>query len=127
MPVFQRYKAHATALALIGSVAVMAAGCSSSSSGQSATDASSDAHVTISVNCEPIVATGTICTCATFGAAVAIVSDCPVPTSTVQTCRRSALGCFSTFVSLPTTTPEIGLRRSIASTGKPNIASRSTI
>jgi multiple sugar transport system substrate-binding protein len=53
MHVFQRCKAHATVLALVGTVAVLAAGCSSSSGSPSAADVSTDTHVTISVNCEP--------------------------------------------------------------------------
>ena len=73
-------------------------------------------------NFAPIVATGTICPAATLVAAVAIVSVFSLPTSTVQSCSRSAFGCGSTFTSFPTTTPLIAGRVTISSTGKPRFA-----
>ena len=92
-----------------------------------------------SISTVPTVATGTLCPAATLGAphtiwtAVsppeapgAFASGAALPMSTVQTRRRSALGCGSAVSTRPTTTPSSeGPVASTPSTSRPAIVRRS--
>ena len=53
----------------------------------------------------PIVATGTFCPLATFGAPQTICTTSPFPMSTLVTFKRSAFGCWSHSKTCPTTIP----------------------
>ena len=74
-------------------------------------------------------ATATVWPASTFGAPHTIVASCSSPRSTVQTFRRSASGCFSALITLPTTkfSADGAPRRWIASTFVPVIVRRSSI
>ena len=53
----------------------------------------------------PIVATGTFCPAATFGAPQTICKGLAAPTFTVVSFNLSALGCFTQVKTSPTTMP----------------------
>ncbi len=85
------------------------------------------AMVSPPASCAPMRATGTVWPAATLVAAVAMSSVAPAPTSRVQSCRRSALGCGSSVAMRPTTTLVSAGRVSTSSTGNPSVASRATV
>ena len=66
----------------------------------------SNAFPSLSNTLVPIVATGTFCPAATFGAPQTICTGAfPSPKSTVVILSLSASGCFSQVSTCPTTTP----------------------